>query len=302
MLFLRKRVLFLVVWAFVVFVWCVQARAEEIELIDDNGRAVLLKDPARRLITLSSQITEIVFAAGGGGKIVATVNSSDYPPEAQQLPRIGDGLQPDPKKIAPYKPDLIIGWLSEQLEPLETLNIPLFVSAPESLAEIADSVENFGVLLGTSHIARPRAEQLRQTLDALAHTNASRSAQRPPVRVFIQSGPEPQNSLGGDHLLSDVIEICGAVNVFAEPASLTPQVSASTVLAAKPDFVLVGRAGAGRAPAIDPNALAYWRSMGLAAARNGQVFMMDADILYRPGPRLIEAAGLLCDAIERARK
>lgn len=300
--FWRQFTFFIPVWALVLFAWCGQLRAEELELIDDNGRAVLLKAPARRLITLSSQITEIVFAAGGGDKIVATVHSSDFPPEAQKLPRIGDGLAPDPQKITPYKPDLIIGWLAEQLEPLEALNIPLFVSAPESLAEIADSVENFGILLGTTQIARPRADLLRQTLDMLAHTNTRRSAQRTPVRVFIQSGSDPQYSLGGDHLLSDVIEICGAVNVFAESASITPQVSASSVLSAKPDFVLVGRAGASATPFVDPTALAYWKSKGLAAAKDGQVFMMDADVLFRPGPRLIEAAGLLCDAIERSRK
>ena len=284
------------------FALCGQARAQEIELIDDNGRAVLLKTPARRVITLSSQITELVFAAGGGEKIVATVNTSDYPSLAQALPRIGDGLVPDPQKISPYKPDLIIGWLAEQLEPLEILNIPLFVSAPESLAEIADSVEHFGTLLGTSHIARPRADLLRQTLDLLIHTHTSRGAQRPPVRVFIQSGADPRLSLGGDHVLSDVIEMCGGVNIFAESASVIPEVSPASVQAAKPDFILVGRAGAGLAPTVDPTALAYWRSLGLAAARNGQVFMMDANVLYRPGPRLIEAAGQLCDAIERSRK
>jgi iron complex transport system substrate-binding protein/vitamin B12 transport system substrate-binding protein len=302
MLFLRKRSLFTPLWAVVLLALSGLVRAEEIELIDDNGRAVVLKAPARRLVTLSSQITELVFAAGGGDKIVATVSSSDYPPAAQSLPRIGDGLLPDPKKIAPYKPDLIIGWLSEQLEPLEALNIPLFASAPDSLAAIADSVENFGILLGTSRIARPRADMLRQTLDMLAHTNASRNAQRAPVRVFIQTGAEPQHTLGGDHLLSDVIAMCGGVNVFAESASVNSEISADSVLTAKPDFILVGRAGAGLAPTVDPTALAYWRSAGLGAARNGQVFMMDENVLYRPGPRLIEAAGQLCDAIERSRK
>jgi iron complex transport system substrate-binding protein/vitamin B12 transport system substrate-binding protein len=302
MLFLRKCTLLIPVWAFILFALCVSARAEEIELIDDNGRAVLLKEPARRLVTLSSQITELVFAAGGGDKIVATVSTSEYPSAAQTLPRIGDGLQPDPKKIAPYKPDLIIGWLSEQLEPLEALNIPLFVSAPESLAAIADSVENFGILLGTSRIARPRADLLRQTVDMLMHTNTRRSAQRPPVRVLIQTGADPQHALGGDHLLSDVIAMCGGVNIFAESASVNSEVSAASVLAANPDFILVGRTGAGLAPTVDPTALAYWRSAGLDAARNGQVFMMDANVLYRPGPRLIEAAGQLCEAIERSRK
>ena len=120
--------------------------------------------------------------------------------------------------------------------------------------------------------------------------------------MFIQSGADPRLSLGGDHVLSDVIEMCGGVNIFAESASVIPEVSPASVQAAKPDFILVGRAGAGLAPTVDPTALAYWRSLGLAAARNGQVFMMDANVLYRPGPRLIEAAGQLCDAIERSRK
>ncbi len=278
------------------------AFATEIELIDDNGRAVLLKEPARRVITLSPHITELVFAAGGGDKIVATVTSSDFPIPARNLPRIGDGLQPDPEKIAAYRPDLLIGWLAEQADPMAALNIPVFISAPQSLAEIADSVETFGTLLGTADIARPRADLLRQTLDMLAHTHSTKLVQRPPVRVFVQVGAEPEYSLGGDHILSDVIALCGGVNVFGESQALAPKISPEGVLAVKPDIVLVGRAGVSAIPAVDTTALAYWKTAGLPAARNGQVFMMDADTLYRPGPRLIEAAGQLCETIQRARQ
>jgi len=300
--FLRRRFITLAYWGLLLFGALLPAQAATIEIIDDNGRAVLLSEPAKRVVTLSAQITEIVFAAGAGDKIVATVNSSDFPPEVRKVPHIGDGLEPDPEKIKAYRPDLIIGWLAEQLDPFDALNIPVFVSTPESLAEIADSVENFGTLLGTSHIARPRADLLRQTLDMLMHSSANRNAPRPPVRVFIQAGTEPEYSLGGDHLLSDVIEICGGLNVFAQTASVTPQVSAEMVLMAKPDIILLGRAGASSVPTVDPTALAYWKSAGLPAARDGQVFVMNADVLYRPGPRLIEAAGSICDAIERVRK
>lgn len=278
------------------------SHGQEIELIDDNGRAVLLKEPARRVVTLSPHVTELVFAAGGGGKIVATVNSSDFPPEARKLPRVGDGLHPDPEKVASFRPDLIIGWLSDQAEPMEALNIPLFVSAPESLAEIADSIETFGTLLGTSSVARPKADLLRQTIDMLEHAKTNRGSLRAPVRVFIQAGPQADYALGGDHMLSDVIHLCGGVNVFAESASAAPKISPESVLASKPDLVLIGRTGIGATPVTDPEALAYWKSVGLTAARNGQVFMMDADVLYRPGPRLIEAAGALCDTIQRVRQ
>lgn len=289
-------------WAITLCCVCGIVRAQGIELIDDNGRAIVLKEPAHRVVTLSSQVTEIVFAAGAGNKIVATVNSSDFPSEALKLPRIGESVKPDYNKIASYRPDLIIGQLSAQVEPLEELNVPLFISAPESLAEIADSVETFGTLLGTSSIARPRADLLRQTLDMLIHANTSRQALLRPVRVFIQAGPEPERTLSGDHLLSDVIDLCGGINVFAQESSLTPKISPDQVMAARPDIVLVGRTGAGAAPVADPQALAYWKAVGLPAARNGQVFMMEADVLYRPGPRLIEAAGSICAAIDHVHK
>ena len=279
---------------------CSLTRAAEIEIIDDNGRAVLLKEPARRVVTLSPHVTELVFAAGGGKKIVATVTSSDFPPAALSLPRIGDGMQPDPEKIAAYRPDLIIGWLPDQANLLDVLNIAVYISSPQSLAEIADNVENFGVMLGTSEIARSRADSLRQTLESLGNSVAQgRSAA--PVRVFIQAGPEPEYALGGDHILSDVISLCGGVNVFADAASIAPKISAEGVLAVRPDLVLVGRSAVGATPVVDPAALAYWTGVGLPAAQAGRVYMMDADMLYRPGPRLIDAASRICDVIAQAR-
>ena len=275
-----------------------QARAADIEIIDDNGRAVLLTKPASRVVTLTPHVTELVFEAGAGSKIVATVAASDFPPEARTLPRIGDGLAPDPEKVAALKPDLIIGWLPEQTVALDALNVPIFISSPQTLADIPDSVETFGVMLGTAEVARARADALRNKLESLT----SHSSKRPLVRVFVQAGAESEYSLGGDHILSDVIALCGGVNVFAESTALAPKISIESVIAAKPDLVLVGKVGAPAIPTPDTQALAYWKVAGLPAARPGHVQMMDADVLYRPGPRLIDAATRICDLIEQARK
>ena len=274
------------------------AGAAGIEIIDDNGKAVLLAQPAKRVITLTPHVTELVFEAGGGSKIVGTVTASDFPPEARALARIGDGLAPEPEKIAALKPDLIIGWLPEQTVALDALNIPIFISSPQTLADIPDSVETFGVMLGTSDIARPRAETLRKKLDALS----SHTSRRPLVRVFVQAGAEPEYSLGGDHILSDVISLCGGVNIFGESTALAPKISVESVIAAKPDLVLVGKAGAPAAPTSDTQSLAYWKVAGLPAARPGHIFMIDADALYRPGPRLIDAATRICDVIDQVRQ
>ena len=278
---------------------CGSAGAASIEVIDDNGRAISLAQPATRVITLTPHVTEMVYAAGAGQRIVATVTASDYPPEARALPRIGDGLQPDPEKVAAYKPDLVVGWLPSQADALEALDVPVFISAPRVLDDIPDSIETFGILLGTVDVARARADDLRHKLESLAP--AATSPQAKPVRVFVQSGAEPDYTLGADHILTDVIALCGGVNVFADSPMAAPRVSPEGVLAAAPEIVIVGRPGAS-AGSPDAAALEYWKALGLPAALAGRVYTFDADTIYRPGPRLIDAAPQVCRVIQQARK
>jgi len=165
------------------------AQAQSIEQIDDAGRAVYLAGPAKRVITLTPHITEMVFAAGGGERLVATVSASDYPPAAKTLPRVGDGLHPSPEQVAKYRPDLVMGWMPMQVEYLEPLNVPVFISAPINLDDIPDAIETIGVLLGTRDIASAKAQSLRDQLQSLAKPSTPDAR---PVRVLIQLGANPR--------------------------------------------------------------------------------------------------------------
>jgi len=274
------------------------AQAADIEIVDDTGRVISLSAPAKRVVTLTPHATEMVYAAGGGEKIVATVTASDFPDQARRLARIGDGLQIDPERVAAFKPDLVIGWLPDQADALDALNIPVFMSAPRSLEDIADNIESLGVLLGTSPTAQISANAIRTSLNALQHKKTGGQ----PVRVFIQAGEEPEYSLGGDHILSTIITRCGGINIFQNAAALAPKISIESVLAGKPDLVIVGRSNIAQSPSVDEAALVFWKKKGLDAAKNKQVFMIDASILYRPGPRLIDAANQMCELIQTASK
>jgi vitamin B12 transport system substrate-binding protein len=274
------------------------ASAAEIEVIDDSGRAVLLKGPARRVISLSPHITELVFAAGGGDKLVATTEGSNFPAQALGLPKLGDQRSPDPARIAAYKPDLIFGWLAAELGPLMSLNVPVFISTPTSLVEIADSVETFGILLGTAGVAHARAEALRQKLDTLARASAGKRI----VRVLLQAGSEPDNVLTRENLLSDVITLCAGSNIVAEDSVGATKPSVAQLVAQAPELVLIARTGAGSVPVVDSVGVSDWQAAGLPAARLGRVFMIDADAVFRSGPRLIEAAEPICELIEQSRR
>jgi iron complex transport system substrate-binding protein/vitamin B12 transport system substrate-binding protein len=193
---------------------------------------------------------------------------------------------------------LLIGWQASQFSSLNALRIPSFLSAPKTLRDIPDTIEKFGMLLGTQDAAQSRAAALRIQINHLKQAPVSGA----PVRVFLQVGEPPEFSLNHSHLLSQVVEACGGSNVFGSSAAIAPKISIESVLAQRPEFVLLGRIGAPATPTPDATTQQFWSRLNLPAAQTGRVYVMDSDVLYRPGPRLIEAAQAICSIIEQARK
>lgn len=273
------------------------ALAAPVSAVDDQGHTVQLAQPAQRVISLAPHVTELIFAAGGGGKLVGTVTASDFPAEVKRLPKVGDSRQLDLERIIALKPDLLVVWLhgnaERQLEPLRRLGIPLFYSEPKTLAAIPDSLTRLGRLLGSEARAQQAAQTYRQRWQQLAQ----RYQQRSPLRVFYQVWNKPLYTLNGQHIVSDVIRLCGGVNIFAGLPVTAPTVTQEAVLAENPQVIIAGDM-AGRASA----GLAMWRAFpSLEAVRRGHLFSVDADILHRPGPRILDGAAALCAQLDRAR-
>lgn len=251
-----------------------------------------------RVITLAPHVTEMVFAAGGGDKIVATVNSSNYPPEVMAIPRVGDGLSINAEQVLTLEPDLIVGWqntmaLQKLMPLLEKLDIAVMYSEPRVLNDIPDSIEQLGQALGTPEQARAKANKLRQQLKTLRDTYAHRT----PVAVFIEVGTGPLYTLGNDTLTNDAITACGGVNIFQDSALVAPPVTAESVLARDPDVIIVAHAATGHVA----DRAHYWTGLHVSGAQNNHVYGIHPDMLVRPGPRLIGATQQLCDYLDRVR-
>ena len=254
---------------------------------------------AARVVTLAPHLTEIIYAAGAGDKLVATVTSSDYPAAARALPRIGSGIHVNVERIIALRPDLIAAWMpsgaAQTLAPSAgTLQIPLIYSRPVRLDDIPAEILRFGRLLGTEPAAAAAAGELRRRLRALRE----QYAQRPPVSVFIEVGTNPLYTIGHDPLLADALRVCGAVNVYDASALPAPQVSAESVLIARPDMVIVSPRG----PAGLEQRVGHWTDLKLDAALRRQVYAIDPDEMFRPGPRLIDATEKLCRDADLVRR
>lgn len=268
-----------------------------ISVVDDAGRTVILQRPAQRIISLSPHATELLFAAGGGERVVAAVDYSDYPPAARRLPRVGDNRSLDLERIAALKPDLLVAWThgnaERQLQRLRELGVPVFHSEPRTLEQVAASLERLGRLTGSDTVARPAAAKLRQRVERLR----ARYAKRPPVRIFYQVWDQPLMTLNGRHLVGELIRLCGGDNPFAALPELAPTVGLEAVLASDPEAIITSTVRG-----ETPRQLLAWKAYPtVAAVRRGNLFTVDADLMDRLGPRIVDGAEQLCRVLDEAR-
>ncbi|WP_240161067.1 cobalamin-binding protein [Burkholderia sp. Ax-1719] len=277
------------------------AHAAPVSAIDDNGDTITLAAPAQRVVSLAPHVTELIYAAGGGAKLVGAVSYSDYPPEAKAVPRVGDNRALDLERIAALKPDLIVVWrhgnAQQQLDRLRELHIPLFFSEPHRLDDVATSLTRLGALLGTEPAAQAAASAYRGQIAQLRATYA----QRAPVNVFYEVWDQPLMTINGESMISDAIALCGGRNVFAALRPLVPTLSTEAVIAANPDAIVTASAGA-TAPDRPLPALEHWRAWPqLKAVAHGNLYAIDGDLLSRAGPRIAQGAQKLCEDLQRAR-
>lgn len=267
-----------------------------VEVIDDTGATVKLAAPASRIVSLAPHATELLYAAGAGERVVGVLATSDWPPEALAKPKVGDSRALDLERILLLKPDLVVTWpfaAPAQVGALTERGIPVFVANPATIDGIAEDMERLGSLAGTLPAASSRAAEFRSKLAKLSASHAGTKT----VRVFYEIWDVPLYTVGGRHLISQALALCGGENVFAALSLPAPGVSVEAVLAAKPEAIIAGADRAVRPPWLDD----WKRWPTLPAVVHGNLFTVDANLLHRAGPRFIDGMDALCAVLARAR-
>ncbi|MFT6914643.1 MAG: iron complex transport system substrate-binding protein [Motiliproteus sp.] len=263
----------------------------EIRVIDDVGTTLTIPGPAQRILSLAPHITELLFSAGAGDRVVGVVSYSDYPAAARKIPLIGSYDRLDLEQMLALKPDLIVGWQSGNpqaaLDHVLRLGIPVYLTEPRTFADIATNIERLGILAGTREVSNEVASGFLADLEQLR----IRYQNSPPVSVFYQVWREPLMTFNGDHLFNQMVELCGGRNLFTDLPRLASPIDQEAVLMADPEIFIVGE--------VNNAWLDDWRHWStLRAVRTDRLYALNQDLLVRPTLRTLDGIRELCAVLQ----
>jgi iron complex transport system substrate-binding protein len=265
----------------------------EHSIVDDMGRTVILAAPARKIVSLAPGATELLFAAGAGDSIIATVQASDEPAAAKSIERIGDANALKYKRLQDLEPDVIVVWqdLANRLvvESLQKLQLPLYFVSIRNFEDIPTSIRRLGELAGTSRIADATAADLTRRINRLPKAPA-----KPRFDVFYMIWDSPLYTVGSRNLMSDAISRCGGRNIFDDIDFPAPIVEFEVIKERNPDVIIM---------AAPPITSRDWRERWQAfpdikaVAANRLVSFTDTR-LTRMGPTALDAVDELCKLMQ----
>jgi iron complex transport system substrate-binding protein len=268
-----------------------------IDVVDDTGAHLRLAEPARRIVSLAPSSTEMLFAAGAGPQLVATVAYADQPAAARRVPRIGDSSAIDMERLLQLKPDVVVYWPggnnAAQIAQIKRLGFVLYGQQVNRLADLGVSLRRLGRLAGTSAAAQQRAGLVDAQLSRLQRHYSKRA----PVTAFLETWNQPLYTVGGQQLMSDALAVCGAVNIFGDLPQLSPAVQIEAVLTRNPELII-----AAGPPGQGARWLQAWRTFpSLKAVQSGNLLDFEDQALSRLGPSVLDATAKLCARIDAAR-
>ncbi len=263
-----------------------------------HASGVATAAPAQRIVSTSPALTELVFAAGAGGKLVASSAFSDFPLQAKKIPQVADASGINIEALLAVKPDLVLVWASgtrlNDIQRLQALGIRVESITVTTMVDVPLVLRKIGQWGGSGMQAESAAADFERRFSKLQN-QFSNSASLP---VFFEISRVPLMTINGRHFISEVLRICGGVNVFADVAPLVFTPSREMLLVKNPQVVLYGgKPHAAADPSRDNSAYA-----GSRAEQSGQIISLTADWVMRPGPRLIDAAEQICGVLERIRR
>ena len=252
-------------------------------IVDASGKTIRVSENINRVVSLTPNITELIFSAGAGHKIIGTVAYSDYPEPAKKIPIIGTYENLNLEALLRLKPDLILAWQNgtsqAMLAKIRSLGLKVFMIDASSLPKIPATIQTLGTLLGTEKTANAQAKIFRKTLAALKPIRSTHA------KVFIQIWDRPLITLNQHTIFSEIVNFCGGENIFANQPILAPKITIESVLQRNPDVILLSGNS-------NPNFWDAWQHLPAVATQ--RIYSINPDHSNRATMRTLLAVKKIC--------
>ena len=260
------------------------AGAFPVELTDSTGSVITLEEPPQKIASLSAGHTEILYAVGAGDQVSAVDNTSDCPVAANDLPKV-DAYAPSVEQIAALEPDLVVIFFDpgDLQSSLQGLGIPVLnLAVPESVQGVYDQT----ALLGEATGHPDDAERVVTEMKAAVEDVQSRLDDASDAPTVFHELDNKYFTAASGTFIGDLYGMLGAANIADATGEAYPQMSAEAIIQADPDVIVLADEDAGESPET-VKARPGWGS--ISAVKNDRIYVIDTDIVSRPGPRLVEA-------------
>ncbi|HKO62865.1 MAG TPA: cobalamin-binding protein [Pyrinomonadaceae bacterium] len=262
--------------------------------MDDSGRTVSIPTNVERFVSLAPNLTEIAFAIGAGERLVGNTTFCNYPEPAKNVTKVGDTLQPSIERVLALKPQLVIVSTASQLQAFATQldqhGVAIYITDPHDLDSIFRTITNLGDVLNEPAAASALVHQLRTRTEAVERAVAG----RPRVRVFFQLSGQPLYTAGKSSFVTNLIERAGGKSVTSDVNEAWPRLSDEAALASRPEAVIML---SGESMGASANLKVAPALKTSPAVRNGRLYVIDGDLLTRPGPRLVDGLEQIARAL-----
>ena len=250
---------------------------------DDFGDTLLLREAPRRIVSLNPSTTELLFAIGAGGRLVGRTTYDRWPGAALAIPDLGAGLRPNVESVLAARPDLVLLYASDDnrdaARRLRAAGVATAAYRVDRIADFRRVTLALGGLTGDSIAARATVDSVGATIARVRAATAS----LPRPTVFWPLYDQPLLATGGGSFLNELIDLAGGSNIYAFLPEPSPRITVEDLLQRDPEVILLS-------PESRARYLAEPRWRALRAVRGNRLLAVDTTLVFRPGPRLGEAA------------
>jgi iron complex transport system substrate-binding protein len=251
-------------------------------------------EPPNRIVSLAPSITEILFAAGLGDKLIGVTTFCDYPEEAKRKPKIGGMSNPSLEAVVSLRPDIVVmttdGNPKEFEQRLHSMKIKTHVFKSRRLFELPDGIRKMGIALGAEEKFNSLALEIEQAINKFRTKKILHKE-----KVLFIIWPEPLIVVGPGTAINDVISLLGGVNIAEGARIQYPKYSVEEIIRQSPDIIIIGK---GHKNMEELSKRLLKRLSHVPAVKNKRVFYV-SDSLYRLGPRIIKGIEELVEYLQK---